>query len=211
MILPDPTLYAAFMIAAFVLIITPGPDIAFVAARSMTHGRAAGLAGIAGIVTGGMGHTALASLGLSSVFLISEFAFTAVKIAGAAYLVWLAFGLWRDPERARDLEPIGPAGLARAFRDGLVTNLLNPKIAIFFLALLPQFVDTARGGVGQQMAVLGASLMIAGGAFLMVVAHVSSRAGAAFGSSPRLARLTRRFAALMFVGFAVRLALSHRP
>lgn len=152
-----PTLSALelFAFAAFALIIIPGPAVLYIVSQSVGQGRAGGLAAVAGIETGAFVHVAGAALGVSAILASSATAFSALKLAGGAYLVVL--GIRRLLER--DSEP-GP-GTARTrplsaiFRQGVVVNALNPKTALFFLAFLPQFVDPDRGHVALQAAILG--------------------------------------------------------
>src|SRR5262245_30931396 len=162
MTLPDPALFAAFMLAAVALNLTPGPDMAYVATRSLAEGRAAGLASAFGIGAGALVHTALAVLGLSSLLLYAPLLFDVVKLAGAAYLVWIAIRLWREAETPVASSTGERVGTRRAFGEGAVTNLLNPKVALFFLALLPQFTDPARGDVAGQMLLLGLAFNTSG-------------------------------------------------
>jgi threonine/homoserine/homoserine lactone efflux protein len=210
MTLPDPTLFAAFMLAALALNLTPGPDIAYVATRTLAEGRPAGIASALGVGAASLVHTTLAALGLSSLFLYAPLLFDIVKYAGAAYLVWLAIRLWRDNSGALAAGDAPRIGVRRAFLEGAVTNLLNPKVALFFLALLPQFVDVGRGGVAGQMLLLGLAFNVSGTIVNVAVAALTARARSAVGASPRFARILRRLAALVFVGFAIRLAAAER-
>lgn len=210
MTLPDPTLFAAFMLAALALNLTPGPDMAYVATRTLAEGRRAGLASAFGIGAGALVHTALAALGLSSLLHHAPLAFEMVKYAGAAYLVWIAVRLWRDRGAADAAGEAPRIGTARAFAEGALTNLLNPKVALFFLALLPQFVDAERGGVAGQMLLLGLAFNTSGTLVNIAVAVLTDRARGAVRTSDLAARLLRRLAAVVFVGFAVRLALAQR-
>ena len=151
-----------FLSAALVLLIVPGPAVLYIFARSVEQGRGAGLVSILGIHTATLVHVAAAALGLSALLASSALAFSIVKYAGAAYLIWL--GLKKIFGRA---EPVGaisvkPHGHWRLFRDGFVVNLLNPKTALFFLAFLPQFVEVGRGHVAMQVAFLGILFAVLG-------------------------------------------------
>jgi threonine/homoserine/homoserine lactone efflux protein len=211
MTLPDPALFLGFMIAAIAVNLTPGPDIAYVATRTLAEGRAAGIAGALGIATGTLVHTLLAALGLSSLFLYAPVAFDVVKYAGAVYLVWIAFRLWRRETELTKLTPLKDSGIGRAFTDGALTNVLNPKVALFFLALLPQFVNAAKGGVASQMIALGLAFNFSGTLVNVAVAAITARARGAVQASPVVIRLVRRVAAVVFLGMAARLALVQRP
>ncbi len=210
MVLPDSTLWAAFVLAAALLVLTPGPDMAYVATRTLTSGRAAAFAAAAGIQAGATVHAALAILGVSAILQVSDAAFAAMKLAGAAYLLWIAIKLWRDRSSLAGAAP-PPARWRRAFVEGALTNVLNPKMALFYLALLPQFVVPAEGGVAAQMLVLHATLSAVALVFWVVFIPLTARAGAMLRASAVLATALRRLAALFFVGVAVRLALAERP
>ncbi len=142
--MPDLTLWGLFVVASVVLLLTPGPAVLYIVARSIGQGRAAGLISVLGIHLGTIVHITAAAVGLSALVVSSALAFAIVKYLGAAYLVWIGIRTLtaKDPDPA---EPVAPAEpLLRVFRDGFVVNLFNPKTAIFFLAFLPQFVDPAQ-------------------------------------------------------------------
>lgn len=153
--IPDPPAIGVFVLAALALLLVPGPAVLYVVARSIEHGRRAGLASVLGIHVGTLVHIAAATLGLSALVLSSAVAFTAVKIAGAVYLIGL--GLWtlfaRHPETEVALG--GERNLRRAFAQGIVVNVLNPKTALFFVAFLPQFVDPDAAAAPLQILALG--------------------------------------------------------
>jgi threonine/homoserine/homoserine lactone efflux protein len=209
MTLPDPSLFLGFMIAAVAVNPMPGPDIAYVATRTLAEGRAAGVAGAFGIAAGTLVHTLLAALGLSSLFTYAPVAFDVVKYAGAVYLVWIAIRMWRhgsDGDAATPQE----SHVGRAFLDGALTNILNPKVALFFLALLPQFADPARGGIADQMIVLGLAFNTSGTLVNAAIALITARAHGRVQASPAVVRAIRRLAAVVFFGMAARLALVQR-
>jgi threonine/homoserine/homoserine lactone efflux protein len=164
LVLPSPATLGVFVAAALALLLVPGPAVLYLVGRSIEHGRRAGLVSVLGIQAATLVHVAAAALGLSALLASSALAFTVVKIAGAAYLIWLGlqklFG--RPATAASGDAPLEMPRLARLMRDGFVVNLLNPKTAIFFLAFLPQFVDVGRGHVASQIAVLGVLLAMLG-------------------------------------------------
>src|SRR6184192_2875055 len=153
--IPDPGRLALFVVAALALLVVPGPAVLYVVTRSVHQGRRAGLASVLGIHTGTLVHIAAATAGLSALILSSAVAFTAVKIAGAVYLV--ALGLWTlfSGHAEADVPVGGERRLRRVFAQGIVVNVLNPKTALFFLAFLPQFVDQHRWPVALQVGLLG--------------------------------------------------------
>jgi threonine/homoserine/homoserine lactone efflux protein len=156
---PTPATLALFTGAALALIVVPGPAVLYIVATSIDQGRRAGLVSAAGILTGGTVHIAAATIGLSSLLVSSATAFEAVKLVGAAYLVYL--GARRLLTRVavepveRERRPLGAI-----FRRGVVVNVLNPKTALFFLAFLPQFVDPDRGAAWLQIAIFGATFVV---------------------------------------------------
>jgi threonine/homoserine/homoserine lactone efflux protein len=152
---PDATSLGIFALAALVLLLTPGPAVLYIVTRSIDQGRQAGLVSMLGVHVGTLVHVTAAAAGISALLAASAMAFSAVKYVGAAYLVYL--GIRRLLERA-PATAAGPAAaprLRRAFLDGVLVNVLNPKTALFFLAFLPQFVDVTRGHAGVQVLVLG--------------------------------------------------------
>ena len=160
--MPDATTYGLFVLAAVTLLLIPGPAILYVVARGVEGGRPAGLVSCLGIEVGTLLHSSFAAVGLSAVVASSAAAFTVVKWAGAAYLVYLGlknfFGREEEAENVRvEQEP-----LRRVFVQGVLVQVLNPKVALFFLAFLPQFVDPSRGPVWTQTLILGATLGVIG-------------------------------------------------
>ncbi|HEY7512869.1 MAG TPA: LysE family translocator [Vicinamibacteria bacterium] len=152
----DTTTLGLFVAAAALLLITPGPAVLYIVARSVEQGRAAGIVSVLGIQAGTLVHVAAAAFGVSAVLVSSALAFSVLKYAGAAYLVYL--GIRTLTRSEADGEPgVLPRerSLGRVFVQGVVVNVLNPKTAIFFLAFLPQFVDPARGAVAGQVLLLG--------------------------------------------------------
>jgi threonine/homoserine/homoserine lactone efflux protein len=152
----DAAHWSAFLSAALLLNLSPGPDIAFILGHTVAGGRRAGMAAMLGIWTGALGHVALAALGLSALVAASSQAFALVKWLGVAYLVWLglralvsAGGAYADPS-AQGSSARGGRALARVVRQGALIDLLNPKVALFFLAFLPQFVAEGRGRSGRS-------------------------------------------------------------
>lgn len=150
-ILPGGSLLTAFLAASLVLAVTPGPGVLYIVARSLAQGRGAGLSSAAGVALGNLGNALGAALGLAALFALSSLAFTVVKYAGAAYLVYLGIRLLRAPAAA-GTAAMAPARLGRIFRDGFVVALLNPKTTLFFAAFLPQFMSPAASPLVQSLA-----------------------------------------------------------
>src|SRR5262245_52645527 len=155
-VLPDPPRLGLFGVAAVVLLLTPGPAVLYIVTRSVDQGRRAGLISVLGVHAGTLVHVAAAAAGLSAVLVASATAFSVVKYLGAAYLIYLGIRqlVARAPEPA-DVTLAAAPRLSRAFIDGFIVNVLNPKTALFFLAFLPQFVTVSPGAVPTQLTCLG--------------------------------------------------------
>ncbi|MEW6513230.1 MAG: LysE family translocator [Pseudomonadota bacterium] len=203
--LPDWPLLSAFLIASFVLAVTPGPGVFYIVTRSLVQGRRAGLASVAGVAAGNFGNALAAAVGLAALFAISSRAFTVVKYAGAAYLIYLGVQMLRQPITAATNTPIAPA--AQVFRDGFVVALLNPKTTIFFAAFLPQFMNPAVAPLPQSIAL--------GALFVAIAAITDSLYALTAGSvAPALKRLSgtqtlgRWLGGSLFIGLGVFTALT---
>ena len=176
--MPEPSTLLVFAFASLVLIAVPGPSVIYIVTRSIEQGRRAGLVSMLGVEAGGLVHVAAATLGLSALLTSSALAFAIVKYAGAAYLIVLGVQALRRGARNRPQAAIACSG-GRLFRQGLLVNALNPKVAVFFLAFLPQFVDPARGPVAAQVALLGlcfiAIAVVSDGVYALAAGGVGER------------------------------------
>ena len=152
----DPNSFALFVPASLALLLAPGPAVLYIVARSIDQGRLAGLVSVLGISAGAQVHVLAAALGISALLAASALAFSIVKYAGAAYLIYLGLHkLFFEKTSPAEFEPPQAQPLGRIFTQGFIVNLLNPKLALFFLAFLPQFIDPALGPVGLQFLLLG--------------------------------------------------------
>jgi len=142
--------FATFVLASLVLAVTPGPAVVYILTRTVTQGRSAGLASVGGVALGNLGNAIGASLGLAALLAVSAVAFTVLKFAGAAYLVWLGIQALRA-RPGTDVAEVPRDAARRIFRDGFLVALLNPKTAIFFAAFLPQFIDPTHSALGQSV------------------------------------------------------------
>lgn len=204
--MPPADTLLAFLLATLVFAAMPGPAILYAAARTLAQGRAAGLRAALGIAIGGLVHVAAAALGLSALFHAVPPLYLAVKLAGAAYLVWLGIGMVRS--RAADLVPATTTTTtAAALRQSILVEVLNPKTALFFLAFLPQFVDpTAPLPVPAQFVILGTTVTaIFGAADLLAVCFAAAIAGR-LAAGGRAALWTNRAGGALLVGLGLRLA-----
>lgn len=157
-----PSTYPLFLAGALILLVIPGPAVFYILSRTIGQGRKAGVVSAAGIATGTLVHATAAALGLSAILVSSARAFHIVQFAGAIYLVFLGFRLLLSKDDAHIAATAIPHSLKRVYGQGLIVNLLNPKTALFFLAFLPQFVDTSRGHVPTQIFFLGCSFALLG-------------------------------------------------
>ena len=183
MVFPDPTLYRLFVVAAVVILLIPGPAVVYILTRSVVQGRMAGFVSALGVGVGNMFHVVAATLGLSALLASSAMAFSVVKYVGAAYLIVIGIRRLLNGDEVGD-EDRAPRSLRRIFAQGVIVNVLNPKIALFFLAFLPQFVDPSRGGVTWQIFFLGLTLALIG----IVTDSIYGMVG---GSAGRLLRNSR--------------------
>jgi threonine/homoserine/homoserine lactone efflux protein len=206
-LLPPCPLLSAFLVASLVLAVTPGPGVLYIVTRSTTQGRRVGLASAAGIAAGNLGNMLAAALSLAALFAVSSLAFTVVKYAGAFYLVYLGIQVLYAPQDHHPPSVACAASLARAFRDGVIVALFNPKTTLFFAAFLPQFLSTGAEPMLQSL-VLG-SLFVA-----IAVVTDSAYAVAAGSIAPALARargvraLGRYTTASALIGLGVFAALA---
>jgi threonine/homoserine/homoserine lactone efflux protein len=205
--MPDATTFALFALACLAFLAIPGPSVFYIVTRSLVQGRRAGVTSMLGVQAGGLVHVVAAAFGVSALIASSAAAFTVVKYAGAAYLIFLGLRklLGREPDEP---EVFGaPASTARLFTHGVVVNVLNPKTALFFLAFLPQFVDPTAGPVAPQMLVLGLTLVSLGVLSDGTYALLAAGAGKRLRNRRRLERLSGG----VFVGLGVVAALAGEP
>lgn len=203
--LPDWPLLSAFLIASLILAVTPGPGVFYIVARSIAQGRGAGLASVAGVAAGNFGNALAAAVGLAALFAVSSLAFSIVKYAGAAYLIYLGIQMLRQPVAASVDVLLSPA--RHVFRDGFIVALLNPKTTLFFAAFLPQFMNPALAPLPQSVAL--------GALFVLIAAITDSLYALTAGAlAPLLERLRgrqtlgRRIGGSLFIGLGIFTALT---
>ena len=206
-VFPDSDIVWVFCLTCLALLVIPGPAVLYVVVQGAEQGRRVGLASVLGIHLGTLVHVAAATVGLSALIVASSLAFTTVKLAGAVYLVYVGVRklLGRDEPRLEPGRQRVP--YRRAFVRGAVVNVLNPKTALFFLALLPQFIDTDRGGVWSQALVLG---LVFVGLGLVTDSLYALAAGTVGGFLRRRRRAMRYGSGLVFVGLGAAAALAKR-
>ena len=205
--MPDATTLALFILACLAFLAIPGPSVFYVVTRSLVQGRRAGLTSMLGVQTGGLVHVVAAAFGVSALIASSAAAFTVVKYAGAAYLVFLGLRKLLGRDRHEEDVERAPASSARLFAHGVVVNVLNPKTALFFLALLPQFVDPNAGPIARQMLLLGTILVglgvLSDGTYALLAAGAGKRL--------RNRRRLDRWSGGVFVALGVAAAVAGEP
>jgi threonine/homoserine/homoserine lactone efflux protein len=206
----DTTALAVFMIAALTLNVTPGPNMLYVTTRSLGQGRKAGVVSAIGIGVGNLVHTLAAALGLSALLMSSAIAYSVVKYVGAAYLIYLGVRMILRNEHNSSLTTLTDASLRRIFSQAIATSVLNPKVALFFIAFLPQFANPSQGSVALQIAVLGALFSTTGTIVNTTVALLSGSFGDWLQTRPRFSQFQQWFTGSVFVALGTSIALPER-
>ena len=208
----DPALYAGFVVAASIAIASPGPDTLLILRYTLGAGHRAGLAAVAGVQLGLLVHGAAAALGLSLIIISAPLALRIIALAGALYLAWIALQQARDGLRrpgaalsAIEGRAVSPA---KALRDAIFTNLLNPKVIMLFMALMPGFIATERGPVGAQFAIFAATMIVINSAFQLSLVGLASRARG-FLARAGVQRAISLLTAVIFFGFAFMIGVEH--
>jgi RhtB (resistance to homoserine/threonine) family protein len=199
--------FGLFLAAGILLNLTPGPDTAYILGRSIAQGREAGIASALGICVGSIFHTCAAALGLSAILATSAIAFGAIKLLGGAYLIFLGIKMLADRRKHLSL----PSNFRRrtsaaAFRQGVVTNVLNPKVALFFLALLPQFIDPASSMRVLAFVALGLTFVTSGTIWCLILAWFASAFSERLRENEAIGQWLNRMAGALFVFLGLRLA-----
>jgi threonine/homoserine/homoserine lactone efflux protein len=202
----DITVVFYFFIASVILTLTPGPDILFVFAQSASQGKKAGIATALGLCTGLIGHTTAAAIGISAILYQSTVAFQIVKYAGAVYLLYLAYEALREGEADVSTALRKTFKPKRLYKKGIIMNLLNPKVSLFFLAFLPQFIEPGAGNIPLQMVFLGIVFIIQAFLIFSVVSALAGYAGEKLWSHPKVFKGINIAKAGIFTFLAVSLA-----
>ena len=206
----DNNVLLAFFTTSVILALSPGPDNLFVIAQSARTGRIAGLFVTLGLATGLIGHTVAVAFGLAAIIRASTLAFTALKFSGAAYLLYLAWQAFRAEAATVKKEDVQAFSRGNLYRRGIVMNITNPKVSLFFLAFLPQFADPRRGSMMLQFFQLGGIFIMATIFVFGLISFIAGGVGEKFSSSPLAQKIVNRIASAVFVGLALKLALSER-
>ena len=200
----------AFFAAAVLLALAPGPDNIFVLTQSALHGRVSGVAVVLGLCTGLVGHTLAVALGVAVIFQASAVAFTVLKLAGAAYLLYLAWQAFRAPAARLAAADGGTVPFGRLYRRGIIMNLTNPKVSLFFLAFLPQFVRPGAGDELAQLLGLSATFMLMTFVIFAIYGLLAHAFRKAVVESQQVQAWLRRGFAASFAGLGANLALADR-
>ena len=209
--MPDISTTLAFGAIALGMVLTPGPNMVYLISRSISQGPMAGLISLGGVALGFVVYMLCAAVGITALVMAVPYAYDALRLAGALYLLWLAWQAvrpgGRSPFQVRDLPRDGPRKL---FAMGLLTNLLNPKIAVMYLSLLPQFVDPAKGSVLAQSVILGSTQIAISVAVNALIALAAGSIAAFLMRSPRWLLAQRWLMGTVLAGMAVRMATEAR-
>lgn len=199
-----------FFSVSVLLALTPGPDNMFVLTQSALDGKYAGFSVTLGLCTGLVAHTTAVALGVAAIFQSSAVAFTVLKFAGAGYLLYLAWLSFSASKKDIDGRPNVPLSYGRLYRRGIIMNVTNPKVSIFFLAFLPQFADPQRGALAPQIMLLGGVFALATILVFGVVAASAGSLGSWLGRSGKAQVVMNRIAGTVFAGLALRLIVAER-
>lgn len=206
----SPDILSIFVLSSCALALAPGPDNIFVLTQSAMNGRAAGLMVTVGLCTGLLFHTAAVAIGVAAIFATSAVAFTILKGVGAAYLIYLAWGAFRAPGSVPGEGDAAAVSWRGLYFRGVIMNITNPKVAIFFLAFLPQFADPTRGSVTGQIVLFGAVFMMVTFCVFGTVAWFSGAVGERIRRSARVQSVINKVAGIVFLGLAGRLLITEQ-
>ena len=204
----SPEQFMGFLGAAVLITISPGPDNLMVLSVGMTRGRLRGMAFGIGCALGCLSHTLLATLGVGALIKASPLAFGALKVLGGAYLIWLGIGALRSRGGARVEGALPDESLGKLFAKGLFANMINPKVVLFFLSFLPQFVVAERGDAGWQTAQLGVLFTLQAVVLFSTLGYFSGAVGAWVNRTPAAGKWMDRIAGAIFVGLGLRLIVA---
>ena len=206
--MPEPDKLYLFVIASLVLLLTPGPAVLYIIARSVNQGRVAGIVSVLGLEFGTLFHVAAAALGISALLLSSALAFSIVKYLGAAYLIYLGVHKLLSRQETQHNEIDRRESLGQIFRQGVVVNVLNPKTALFFFAFLPQFANVSQGNIALQMLFLGCLFVVLATISDASYALLAGSLGHWLRGNRRFLKGQRYFAGSVYIGLGVTTALS---
>ncbi|HEY3403954.1 MAG TPA: LysE family translocator [Ohtaekwangia sp.] len=204
--------FETFLLAGILLNLTPGNDTIFILTRSIGQGKKAGIISALGVGAGNVIHTLLAAFGLSLIIAKSVLLFNVIKYAGAGYLLYIGFKMLidRSPLKTDGIHTTGAIDHGKIFRDGVITNVLNPKVALFFIAFLPQFIDVNARNTMFPFLVLGATFITTGTIWCIILAIFASAIFCRLKANTRLSVYINKFCGLTLIGLGVKVALTDR-
>jgi threonine/homoserine/homoserine lactone efflux protein len=208
--MPDIDTLIMFITASFLLGLAPGPDNIFVLTQSIINGRSAGFIITLGLCTGLVVHTTVVALGISVIFQTSIIAFNILKYCGVAYLLYLAWKAFRSSSDKIELNERTPLTSPQLYRRGIIMNITNPKVSIFFMAFLPQFADPTRGPIALQLIILGVIFILVTIIVFNLISQLAGIIGKWISKSEKGEKLLNRIAGLVFVSLAVKLILTEQ-
>ncbi|MEJ7838689.1 MAG: LysE family translocator [Thermomicrobiales bacterium] len=207
--MPTTSTLLLFALASLLLVIVPGPNVIYIVTRGIDQGRRAAVASALGVQASMLVHVGAAAAGLSAVLASSELLFNTVRFAGAGYLIWLGIRSWREPAFDLTVGTVqGTPHYRRIFQQGVTVNLLNPKVALFCLALLPQFVDPTRGSPAVQILILGSVMILVGIVSDSIYAMLSGGIGEWLKTRQKIAQHRQRFSGVVYIGLGALAALT---
>jgi threonine/homoserine/homoserine lactone efflux protein len=198
-----------FWVASTLLALAPGPDNIFVLTQSAVHGKSAGIVTTLGLLTGVLVHTCAVALGVAVIFQTSEVAFAVLKYIGAAYLLYLAWKAFRAKGQSIHSSGEGRIKLRKLYVRGIIMNITNPKVSIFFLAFLPQFANPERGSMALQFLELGGLFILSASVIFFMISFLAGSLGQWLNRSSRAQSILNKVAGVVFVGLALKIATVH--
>ena len=207
----DITVLPLFLLAVFILMITPGPDMMFVTANAMAGGARAGIASVLGVATGAYLHILGTAFGITAIFLASEVAYDLVRIAGASYLAWIGIKIFTSKTGFGAVSPAQSKPLFTIYRQGVLTNLMNPKAALFTISFVPQFVSPAQGPIWSQILTLGIIIVVVMIAVDLPIVFAAGRFSEWLRKNESINSLLSKLIGTALVGLAVRVFFTRKP
>jgi RhtB (resistance to homoserine/threonine) family protein len=199
------TSFGLFLLTALLMNITPGTDTMYIVSRSISQGKKAGIYSVLGISTGSLVHTFLAAVGLSVILTTSAVLFTIIKIIGAGYLIYLGVRMLIQKSSNLELKDTKSMSLKKIYTQGLLTNVTNPKVALFFISFLPQFISGDNSNGPLPFIILGLSFVMTGTVWCLLVAIFSSYATKKLRNNPKVEFILNKITGIIFIGLGIKL------
>jgi threonine/homoserine/homoserine lactone efflux protein len=207
----DITVLPLFMLSVLILMITPGPDMMFVTANAMAGGPKAGFASVLGVATGAYLHILGTAFGVTAIFIASEVAYNVVKIAGAAYICWIGIKIFTSKTGLGAIDPAKIKPLFTVYRQGVLTNLMNPKAALFTISFVPQFVSPAQGPIWSQILILGLIIVVVMIVVELPIVFAAGRFAEWLNKNERVSSVLSKMIGVTLIGLAAKIFVTRRP